>query len=138
MISGIGSIVKQIYPKCKIIGVEPKGAKGLSDSLKIYKPLKNVNINTIADSLAAPLHMPYSFNIANKCIDKMVTVTDKQMIDTMKFMFENFKMLLEPACVAGLAALIGPLKNQLANQRTVILLCGSNIDSKTWNNLVFS
>ena len=34
------------------------------------------------------------------------------------------------------AALMGPLKNQLINQKTVILLCGSNIDLKTWNNLV--
>jgi threonine dehydratase len=47
-------------------------------------------------------------------------------------------MMLEPACVAGVAALLGPLKNQLLNQKTVILLCGSNIDHKTWNNLVFN
>ena len=138
LISGIGSAIKQIYPKCNIIGIEPDGAKGLSDSLILNEPLKSVKINTIADSLAAPLHMPYSFNLAKKVIDKMVTVTDKQMIDSMKFMFENFKLMLEPACVAGVAALLGPLKNQLINQKTVILLCGSNIDAKSWNNLVFN
>ena len=138
LISGIGSAIKQIYPKCNIIGIEPEGAQGLSNSLSINKPLKNVVINTIADSLAAPLHMPYSFKVAKSVIDKMITVTDKQMIESMKFMFENFKMILEPACVAGVAALIGPLKNQLVNQKTVILLCGSNIDSSTWNNLVFN
>ena len=33
LISGIGSIIKQIYPKCNIIGIEPEGAKGLSESL---------------------------------------------------------------------------------------------------------
>ena len=59
LIAGIGSIIKQIYPKCKVIGVEPEGAKGLTDSLKINAPKKNVNINTIADSLSAPLHMPF-------------------------------------------------------------------------------
>ena len=47
----------------------------------------------------------------------MVTVTDKQMIDSMKFMFENFKMMLEPACVAGVAALLGPLKNKLKKSK---------------------
>ena len=82
--------------------------------------------------------MPYSFNVCEQVIDKMITVTDNQMIESMKFMFENFKMMLEPACVAGVAALLGPLKNQLANQKTVIILCGSNIDSKTWKNLVFN
>ena len=137
LISGIGSAIKQIYPKCKIIGIEPEGAKGLSDSLLIKKPLKDIKINTLADSLAAPLHMPYSFNVCKNVIDNMVTVSDIQMIESMKFMFENFKMILEPACVAGIAALMGPLKDQLAKQKTVILLCGSNIDVKTWKNLVF-
>ena len=138
LISGIGSIIKQIQPKCNIIGIEPEGAKGLSESLLVNKPINNVQINTIADSLAAPLHMPYSFNVCKEVIDKMVTVTDNEMIDSMKFMFENFKMILEPACVTAIAALLGPLKNKLANKKTVILLCGSNIDTKSWNNLVFN
>ena len=59
------------------------------------------------------------------------------MIKSMKFMFGNLKMMLEPACVAGIAALMGPLKNQLESEKTLILLCGSNIDGKTWNDLVF-
>ena len=138
LISGIGSIVKSIYPNCKIIGVEPEGAQGLSKSLNEKKALNNIEINTIADSLAAPLHMPYSFKICQQVIDKIVTVSDKEMIKSMKFMFENFKMMLEPACVAGIAALMGPLRNQLQNQNTIVLLCGSNIDVKTWNNLVFN
>ena len=138
LISGIGSIVKQIYPQCNVIGIEPEGAKGMSDSLQNKKPINNVQIDTIADSLSAPLHMPYSFDICKEVIDKIVTVSDKDLINSMKFMFENFKMILEPACVAGVAALLGPLKNQLSNQRTVVLLCGSNIDVKTWNNLVFN
>ena len=52
----------------------------------------------------------------------------------MKFMFENFKLILEPACVAGIAALNGPLKNKFKNQNTLIVLCGSNIDIKNWLN----
>ena len=138
LISGIGSLIKQVHPSCNIIGVEPEGAQGLSKSLLLKKPINNVLIDTIADSLAAPLHMPYSFSICQHVIDKIVTVSDQQMIDSMKFMFENYKMILEPACVAGIAALLGPLKNQLLNQKTVIVLCGSNIDTQSWNDLVFN
>ena len=36
----------------------------------------------------------------------------------------------------AIAALMGPLKNKLSNQKTIILLCGSNIDLETWFNLV--
>ena len=138
LIGGIGSFVKQKFPKCKIIGVEPMGAKGLTDSLSENQPMKKVPINTIADSLSSPLHMPYSFSICQKVIDQMITVTDKQMIEAMMFMYDNFKLMLEPACVAGMAALQNYLKGQLKNQNTLIVLCGSNIDVKTWNNLVFN
>ena len=137
LISGVGSIIKQFNPSCKIIGVEPEGAKGLSDSIKNNKPIKNVKVNSIADSLCSPLHMDYSFNVAKKVIDRIVTVNDLELKTSMQFMFENFKMMLEPACVAGIAALLGPLKNQLLNQKTLVILCGSNIDGKTWNDLVY-
>ena len=136
LIGGIGSVIKQFYPNCNVIGVEPEGAQGLTDSLKLNDPVKNVKINTIADSLSAPLHMSYSFSICQKVIDKIVTVSDKEMINAMKFMFEKSKMLLEPACVAGIAALMGPLKDKFKNQKTLIVLCGSNIDVKSWSNLI--
>ena len=137
LIGGVGSAIKQIYPNCNVIGVEPEGAQGLTDSLKLNEPIKNVNINTIADSLSAPLHMPYSFSVCKEVIDQIVTVSDSEMINAMRFMFEKSKMLLEPACVAGIAALLGPLKNKFKNQNTLVVLCGSNIDAKSWHNLVF-
>tara|TARA_B100000029_G_scaffold471859_1_gene511870 strand:+ start:526 stop:1488 length:963 start_codon:yes stop_codon:yes gene_type:complete len=132
LISGVSSLIKQIYPKCKIYGVEPKFANGMSKSLKQKKPLKKVNIKSIADSLCAPLHMPYSFALCQKYIDHMVTVSDKELIQSMKFMYEYYNLILEPACVAGVAALLGPLKNRFVNQNTLIILCGSNIDLKSW------
>lgn len=138
LIGGIGSFIKQKFPNCKIFGVEPEGAKGLTESLNINKPIQNVKINTIADSLSSPLHMPYSFSICQEVIDQMITVSDKQMIESMLFMYDNFKLMLEPACVAGMAALQHYLKGQLKNQNTLIVLCGSNIDIKSWNDLVFN
>ena len=136
LISGVGSIIRQKFPKCNIIGVEPEGAKGMTESLKKDKPIKKVNINSIADSLCSPLHMDYSFSICKSVIDKMINVSDNDLINAMKFMYENFKLILEPACVAGIAALLGPLKNKLVNQNTVVILCGSNMDLKTWNNII--
>ena len=42
LISGVGSFIKQIYPQCNIIGIEPDGAQGLSESLLNQKPINNV------------------------------------------------------------------------------------------------
>ena len=65
----------------------------------------------------------------------MILVSDLEMKKSMKFMFDNFKFVLEPACVAGVAALLGPLKNKFQNEKTLIILCGSNIDMKSWAKL---
>ena len=135
LISGVSSYVKQIFPDTKIIGVEPEGARGMSDSLNLGKPLDNIKVNTIADSLSAPLHMKYSFDVAKENIDEMITVSDEEMKKYMLFAFDNLKLMLEPACVAGLAAIKNKLRNKLKNKNSLVILCGSNIDKITWNEL---
>ena len=135
LISGVSSYVKQIFPGTKIIGVEPEGARGMSDSLNLGKPLNNVKVNTIADSLSAPLHMKYSFDVAKENIDEMVTVSDEEMKKFMLFAFDNLNLMLEPACVAGLAAVKNKLRNKLKNKNSLVILCGSNIDKMSWNEL---
>ena len=135
LISGVSSYVKQFYPKIKIIGVEPENAKGLSQSFEANKPLNNIKVNSIADSLSAPLHMKYSFDVAKQVIDKMVTVSDDEMKEFMVFCYKKFKLFLEPACVAGLAALKYKIYNELNGNNTMVILCGSNIDKQTWVNL---
>ena len=136
LISGVGSFFKQLNPKCKIIGIEPEGARGMDESIKRGYAVKNVIIDSIADSLCTPLHMPYSFSIARQVIDEIVTIKDEQMIESMKFAAQHLKLFLEPACVAGIAALAGPLKGKLLNQKTLVILCGSNIDIDSWHNII--
>ncbi len=135
LISGVSSYIKQLSPNTKVIGVEPEGAKGMSDSIKLGKPLRNVSVNTIADSLSAPLHLEYSYNVAKLVIDEMVTVTDDEMKEFMIYAFDNLKLMLEPACVAGLAAIKYKINEKLKNKNTLVILCGSNIDKITWNKL---
>ena len=136
LISGVSSYIKQLSPDTKVIGVEPEGAKGMSDSIKLGKPLDNVSVNSIADSLSAPLHLEYSYNIAKSVIDEMVTVTDDEMKEFMIYCFDNLRLMLEPACVAGLAAIKYKINDKLNNKNTLVILCGSNIDKITWTKLI--
>ena len=92
---------------------------------KNFKPFAGKNL------LAIKLDTLTKINV----IDEIIIVSDQEMKKSMKFMFEYFKLPLEPACVAGIAALSGALKNKLQNQNTLIILCGSNIDMKTWVDL---
>ena len=136
LISGVGAILKQYFPNVNIIGIEPDEAKGITDSLKVNMPLQKVNINSIADSLCAPIHMPYSFNVAKQVIDEMINITDKDMSEAMIFACNHLKLFLEPACVAGFGALTKFQHKNFEGQNTLILLCGSNIDFQSWNSLV--
>ena len=136
LISGVGAILKQYFPNVNIIGIEPDEAKGITDSLKVNTPLQKVNINSIADSLCAPIHMPYSFNVAKEVIDEMINITDKDMLEAMIFACNHLKLFLEPACVAGFGALKKFQHKNFEGQNTLILLCGSNIDFQSWNSLV--
>ena len=136
LISGVGTVLKQYFSNINILGIEPDEAKGITDSLKANAPLKKVHINSIADSLCAPLHMHYSFSIAKQVINRMINISDKDMSNSMLFAFKHLKLFLEPACVAGFAALKEHVSSEFKGQNTLILLCGSNIDFQSWNDIV--
>jgi threonine dehydratase len=80
--------------------------------------------------------MPYSFSIAKQVIDEMINITDKDMSDAMVFSYNHLKLFLEPACVAGFAALKKFKHENFRGQNTLILLCGSNIDFLSWNSII--
>lgn len=135
LISGIAAAIKQTQPGCRVFGIEPVGASGMSDSLAQRSPLDTVNVNTIADSLGAPMHLPQSFSIVQHFVDDIFTVTDEQLARVMKLMFTDLKLAVEPACAAAMAGLLYPLHKQLAGKRVALILCGSNIDQATFQRL---
>jgi len=121
LISGVAAAVKRSLPDCKVYGVEPFGADGMQQSLKLGHPVEHVDVSTIADSLGAPLHMPYSYSLVSACVDDFVCVSDDE---------------LRPAGAAALAAIHGPLRKKLEGQRVAAVVCGSNIGCNTWFDLV--
>ena len=132
LIAGIAAAVKQMQPGCSVFGVEPSGACGMSESLKRGAALDSVPVNTIADSLGAPMHKPLSYNIVQELVDDVVCVSDTQLASVMRLMFTDLKLAVEPACAAALTALIHPLNDRLRGMNVGLILCGSNIDIDTW------
>lgn len=136
LISGIASAVKQLQPECKVIGVEPVEAQGMAASLAKGAPVDSVKLNSIADSLSAPMHLPLSFSLVQQHVDELVQVSDDQLRSAMKFMFTELKLAVEPACASSMAALSGPLLNKMTGKRVGLIACGSNIDMPTYNKLL--
>ena len=108
----------------------------MSQSLERGEPLESVVVNTIADSMGAPLHCAESFAVCQRVIDRIVLVDDDALCQAMALIYDTFRFALEPAGVSVIAALTGPLADSLRDQRIAALLCGSNIDEPSWCNLV--
>jgi len=136
LIGGISNAVKQLRPNCEVIGVEPDGADSMHRSFAAGKPQSIDEIKTIADSLGAPFVMPYSFELCRRNVGQLTVVSDDQIRKSMGVLFRTMKFAVEPACAASTAAMLGPLREQLSGKKVVLVMCGSNIDWKTFSDQV--
>tara|TARA_B100001765_G_scaffold186526_1_gene131535 strand:+ start:27 stop:971 length:945 start_codon:yes stop_codon:yes gene_type:complete len=130
LISGICIAMKAHNPKIKIIGIEPEGADGMRQSLEKRKPVTLDSINTIADGLSAPFIGKKNFEIVQKHIDQLITVSDKEIIETMWLIFERTKLFVEPSAAAGLAPILFDKYKLPINSKAMFILCGGNIDKE--------
>ena len=133
LIAGISNAVKQLRPEVRIYGVEPEGADTMVRSFAAGSPQAIDKVRTIADSLGAPFAMPYSFELTRNNVDQLCRISETEIRDAMGLLFHRQKLVVEPACAATTAAVFGPLREELAGRRVMLLFCGSNIDWKTWS-----
>jgi len=132
LISGVASAVKLMNPKCKVYGVEPVGAPNMRKSLDEGAPATLDRVATIADSLAPPYSLPYSFSVCQTFLDDIVLVDDDQICAGVTLLQEEAKLAVEPAAGAVLAGAMGPLRARLAGQRVGLVICGANIDAASY------
>lgn len=136
LVGGMACAIKQMSPEAEVIGVEPTGADSLTRSLAGGAPATLDQVDTIADSLGAPMALPFSFGVAAAYIDQIVHVTDTQMLQAMALYQNNLRIIAEPACAASLAAILGPLADRLADRHVGIIACGSNIGLERYQSLM--
>jgi threonine dehydratase len=134
--AGISAAVKQTISDCKVDGVEPVGADSMTQSRAAGEALEIDKVDTIADSLGAPHCAPYSFELCQRFVDDVVTITDLQMAQMMRTMFEELKLAVEPAAASALAAAAGPLSEKIEGKKIGIIVCGSNIDTRSFYKIL--
>lgn len=135
--SGVACAVKQAKPDCMVYGVEPVGASTMTLA---FQTDTTGNLpggpKSIADSLSAPYSAPYSYAVCRKFIDDIVLIEDNDMRRAMKILFEDLKLAVEPAGAATTAALIGPLKEKCAGKKVGLIICGANIGTESFFELI--
>ncbi|NVM17124.1 MAG: threonine/serine dehydratase [Candidatus Lokiarchaeota archaeon] len=129
LISGCSIAAKGLDPRIKVIGIEPKNADDAFRSYQLGKRVPVENPNTIADGLRTSVGEK-TFPIIQKYVDNIITVTEEQIIDAMKFYWERMKLVVEPSGAVPLAGLLsGSIDSSLIkNKRIGIIISGGNID----------
>ncbi|WP_342075314.1 pyridoxal-phosphate dependent enzyme [Yoonia sp. SS1-5] len=136
LIGGMACAIKQLAPHAKVIGVEPFGADSMSRSFAADRPVRLDRVDTIADSLGAPMAMPHSFAVAKAHVDRIVKIADDDMRQAMGLYQDKLRITAEPACAASLAAVLGPLRDELDGQQVGIIACGSNIGLARYHEIM--
>ncbi|MCH9695801.1 MAG: threonine/serine dehydratase [Gammaproteobacteria bacterium] len=132
LIAGVSNAVKQLRPAVQIIGVEPEGADSMHRSFAAGEPESIDKVRTIADSLGAPFALPYSFALTRANVDRLAMINDADLRRTMRWLYREMQLAVEPACAATAAALLGPLRDSMRGKHVVIVMCGSNTDWQTF------
>ena len=129
LLSGSAIAAKSMSPDCKVMGVEPELADDATKSFhtKILHRVKNPP--TIADGTRTPSLGKLTFPLVLAYVDDMKTVSEKAIIDAVKFLFYRMKLVVEPSGALGLAALLS--QSVVPKGRVGVILSGGNIDAAT-------
>jgi len=127
LISGCAIAARELAPQCSVIGVEPENGNDGQQSVRTGHVVKIAVPNTIADGAQTPSLGEYTFPIIREMVADIVTVSDAELVDTMRFFATRMKIIVEPTgCLAAAALLSGKLS--VKGKRIGVVLSGGNID----------
>lgn len=138
LISGCALAAEELAPDCKVIGVEPEAGNDAQRSLESGQIVFIETPKTIADGAQTQKIGHLTFEIMKRCVHKIITVSDQELIDNMRFFGERMKMVVEPTgClgIAGLRKLV--VSGEVPPGSTCgILISGGNVDVARYCELV--
>ncbi len=126
LISGTALATNHLSYYIETIGAEPFGADDAFLSLKTGKIQASINPKTIADGLKTQLG-DLNFPIIQKFVSKIIRVEESEIIESMKFIWERMKIVIEPSSAVAVAALFRN-SSEFKNRRIGVILSGGNVD----------
>jgi threonine dehydratase len=132
LIAGCATIAKDLGV-ARVVGVEPEAGNDWELSFAAGKPVEIEVPHTIADGLQT--HMPgeLTWEVGSRLVDEVVTVTDAQIVDAMRFAFERLKLVIEPSGAVGIAAL---REGIVSGARVGIVISGGNVSAERFAELL--
>jgi threonine dehydratase len=129
LIAGIGAYVKSLWPQVEVIGVEPSDADAMTRSLAAGERVRLDQVGLFADGVAVRQVGVHTFALAQRCVDRMVTVDTDEICAAIKDVFEDTRSILEPAGALSVAGMKKDVaQRQLRDRTLVAVACGANMN----------
>jgi threonine dehydratase len=126
----IGGIAAAVAGRARVIGVEPELSTAMHSALAAGEPV-HVTPTSIADGLNAPYAGRMSLEILRGQGCEVVLVSEEEIADGFRFLYERAKLACEPAGAAAVAAVLAGTVDLSAAGRTVCVVSGGNVAAQT-------
>ena len=126
LLSGTALAAHFFSPKTEVVGAEPAGADDAWQSLQQGKIIPQTNPKTIADGLRSSLG-DKTFPIIQRHVTEIVRVSEEEIIQAMRLVWERMKVIIEPSGAVSLAAALQS-KDRWVGKSIGIILSGGNVD----------
>ena len=127
LISGVAFAIKSLRPECKVYGVQAAGAPSMFNAYRDHKWESLDRVSAFADGIAVKNPGETTFEMVEKYVDDIVTVSEDETAAAILALIENQKLIAEGAgAVSVAAAMFGKLPIQ--GKKVVCLISGGNID----------
>jgi threonine dehydratase len=137
LIAGCSTVAKALRPQSRVVGVEPESGNDTQQSFAAGERVRIDVPRTIADGLQAPEPGALTFEVNQRRVDEIVTVTDDEIVAAMVFLYDRLKLVAEPSGAVGVAALLSERLD--ARDRTVgVIVSGGNVGAARFAELVGS
>ena len=135
LISGVAFAIKSLKPNVKIYGVQAEGAPSMVKSLESGHILRLSDVSTIADGIAVKEPGVNTFDICQKYVDEVVTVSEDEIAAAILALIEQQKLVAEGAGAVSVAAAMFD-KIPIEGKKVVCVVSGGNIDVNFLNRVI--
>jgi threo-3-hydroxy-L-aspartate ammonia-lyase len=138
LLSGCAIAAQQLSPHCQVYGVEPAAGNDAQQSLRAGRIVRIDAPRSIADGAVTTQVGDITFALMQKHVRDILTVTDDDLVATMKWFAQRLKLVVEPTgCLAAAAVIQGVFAIERGS-RVGVIVSGGNVDLVTYANLLAS
>lgn len=127
LIAGIATCIKNINPRCKVYGVQAQGAPSMVNAMELHELHTLDRVSTVADGIAVKTPGSLTFDLCEKYVDDIVTVTEDEIATAILTLIEQQKLIAEGAGAVSVAAAMFN-KLPIKGQNIACVVSGGNID----------